>query len=124
MLALNHANLPVADVPALRDFFVRHFGFAVQNEGSSDAFAILKGDGGFILNIMKKGASDAGAFPRNFHVGFLVDSPEGVHETHARLAAAGVELGQVEDNARRGYSSVTFFCTAPNGILVEVAHNR
>ncbi|MEP6733126.1 MAG: VOC family protein [bacterium] len=121
MLTLNHANLPVADVVPLRDFFVRHFGFARLSEGSDDAFAVMRGASGFILNIMRKAPSDAGAFPKNFHVGFMVDTPAEVHATHARLAADGVETGDVEAITRRGVSSVTFYCTAPNGILVEVS---
>jgi catechol 2,3-dioxygenase-like lactoylglutathione lyase family enzyme len=121
MLTLNHANLPVADVAPLRDFFVRHFGFTRHGEGDDDAFAVMRGAGGFILNIMRRATTDAGAFPKNFHVGFMVDTPAEVHETHARLVADGVETGDVESMTRRGVSSVTFYCTAPNGILVEVS---
>ena len=74
MLTLNHANLPVADVPQLRDFFV--------------------------------------------------DTPEKVRDTHARLVSAGVATGDVEEITRRGVSSVTFYCTAPNDILIEVSCYR
>ena len=121
MLTLNHANLPVADVPSLRDFFVQHFGFAPLGDPGNDAFAVLRGAGGFILNIMKRSTNDAGAFPRNFHVGFMLDTLAEVHGTHAALAAAGVKSGDVEAMTRRGVSSVTFYCTAPNDILVEVS---
>lgn len=121
MLTLNHANLPVADVPSLRDFFVKHFGFVPYGSGGSDSFAVMRGESGFILNVMKRNADDAGAFPKNFHVGFMVATPAEVRAVHERLVAADVEAGDVEEMTRRGVSSVTFYCTAPNGILVEVS---
>ena len=121
MLTLNHANLPVADVPSLRDFFVQHFDFAQLNQDEGTRFIVLRGSGGFILNLMQASAGDPGGFPKNFHVGFIVNTPAEVHEAHARLTAAGVECGPAEAITRRGTSSVTFYCHAPNAILVEVS---
>jgi catechol 2,3-dioxygenase-like lactoylglutathione lyase family enzyme len=121
MLTLNHANLPVADVPPLRDFFVQHFGFGQMNPEEGTGFVVLRGSGGFILNLMQATPGDPGAFPKNFHVGFMVETPAEVHETHARLTAAGVDCGPAEAITRRGTSSVTFYCHAPNAILVEVS---
>ena len=121
MLILNHANLPVADVPPLRDFFVQHFDFTQSSQDEGGRFVVLRGGGGFILNLMQKSASDPGDFPTNFHVGFMVGTPFEVHELHARLTAAGVECGPAEAMTRRGTSSVTFYCHAPNRILVEVS---
>ncbi len=120
MLRLNHANLPVADVGALRDFFVRHFGFRTLSTRGPDAFVVLEGEDGFILNLMRNTPSEGSGFPANFHVGFLVETPSTVHAKHSELAGAGVDVGAVEELTRGGYSSVTFYCHAPNGILVEV----
>ena len=119
MLQLNHANLPVRDVPALRDFFVRHFGFRVTTTRPSDDFVVMQGEGGFRLNLIRAHPGDTG-YPRDFHVGFLVGSPEIVRAKHAELVAAGIRAGEVEELARGGESSVTFYCHAPNGILLEV----
>lgn len=120
MLRLNHANLPVADVASLRDFFVRHFGFRTLTTRGHDAFVVLEGEDGFILNLMRNRPSEGSGFPENFHIGFFVDTPATVRAKHAELSAAGVEAGAVEDLKRGGYASVTFYCHAPNGILVEV----
>lgn len=125
MPRLNHANLPVADVAALRDFFVHHFGFRVLTargrEGSdSPGFVVLAGEGGFILNLMRHVPAEGTGFPPNFHVGFFLDTPDDVRAKHAELAAAGVATGAVEAMTRGGYASVTFYCHAPNGLLVEV----
>jgi catechol 2,3-dioxygenase-like lactoylglutathione lyase family enzyme len=122
MLRLNHANLPVAEVAALRDFFVRHFDFSVVATRGNDALAVLRGADGFVLNIMR-GAPD-GAYPRNFHVGFFVDTPDDVRAKHAELRAAAVAAGDVEDLTRGGFASTTFYCEAPGGVLVEVSSAR
>lgn len=120
MLKLNHANLPAVDVVALRDFFVQHFAFTALVE-RGDAIAVLKGADGFILNILK--AKDAASvdYPENFHVGFLVASPAEVRAKHAELLAAGVNADDIKDLTRNQFSSVTFYCHAPGGILVEVS---
>ena len=118
MLQLNHANLPVEDVAALSGFFVRHFGFRVAGSRDAGAFVMLRGEDGFLLNVMKD--RPGGGFPRNFHVGFLVESAEIVRTKHDELSAAGVEVGPVEELSRGGGRSVTFYCHAPSGILVEV----
>ena len=121
MPRLNHANLPVADVAALRDFFVRHFGFRVVATRGQDAFVVLEGDGGFVLNLMRHRPREGNGFPEQFHVGFLLDTPDAVHAKHAELGAAGVDVGEVADLVRGGWASTTFYCHAPNGILVEVS---
>lgn len=123
MLRLNHANLPVADVAAARAFFVRHFAFTELATRGRDALAVLRGADGFVLNLMH-GADGVGvppAYPRNFHVGFFVDTPDAVRAKHAELRAAGVASGDVERLARGGVASVTFHCDAPGGVLVEVS---
>jgi catechol 2,3-dioxygenase-like lactoylglutathione lyase family enzyme len=119
MTRLNHANLPVADVATLRDFFVRHFGFTQGAVRGKDAFVVLIGDDGFVLNLMR--AHEGERFPENFHVGFLLDDAERVRATHAGLREAGVETGEIETLNRQGEGSLTFYCRAPNQLLVEVS---
>jgi len=117
-MKLNHANLPVADVAALRDFFVRHFGFTEVETRGRDAFVILHDDDGFVLNLMK--CREGEGFPENFHVGFVLDSADMVRAKHAELREAGVDAGPVEELRRAGPGSATFYCRAPSGVLVEV----
>ena len=119
MLRLNHANLPVTEVAALRDFFVRHFAFTEIATRGRDAMTVMRGADGFVLNLMR--ASATADYPRNFHVGFFVDTADDVHAKHAELRAAGIDAGAVEQLARGGFASVTFYCEAPGGVLVEVS---
>ena len=120
MPSLNHANLPVTDVAPLRDFFVQYFGFVPIHEPAGSPMAVLRGEDGFILNIMQCRATDTG-FPADFHVGFLYPSPDAVRETHVRLAGAGIRTGPVERMTRRGITSETFYCFAPNDVMIEVS---
>ena len=118
MSRLNHANLPVADVAALRDWFVQHFGFTVLSVRGEKGFAVLRGTDGFILNIMRD-KDDAG-FPENFHVGFFLDTTDEVRAKHAEFVQANQQPGDIEQLNRGGWKSLTFYCRAPNNILVEV----
>ncbi|MEO5818730.1 MAG: VOC family protein [Gemmatimonadaceae bacterium] len=119
MLRLNHANLPVTEPGPLRDFLVRHFGFETLLTRGDDAFVVLKGEGDFILNVMRAKPSDHG-FPANFHIGFFLASPEEVRAKHDELHAENANPGDVQSLTRGGFSSLTFYCHAPSGILVEV----
>lgn len=120
MFRLNHANLPVPDVPALRDVFVNHFEFTEVTSRGRDSFAVLRGPDGFMLILMRAPEGAAG-FPDKFHVGFLVDDPARVGVKHAELRAAGVTIGDIDEHTRSGFATTTFYCTAPGGILVEVS---
>ena len=118
MCKLNHANLPVADVAELRDFFVQQFDFTLLSMRGENGFAVLRGSDGFILNIMRD--NKASGFPENFHVGFFLDTPDDVRAKHAQLLDAKLEPGPIEELSRGGWKSLTFYCRAPNNILVEV----
>jgi len=118
MHMLNHANLPVADVAALRDFFARHFGFTAEMTRGNDAFVVMRGDGGFVLNLMR--CREGEHYPDNFHVGFALQDADAVRAKHAELREAGVGVGEVKSLGRGGPASVTFYCYAPNDLLVEV----
>jgi len=118
MLELKHANLPVADVAPLREFFVRHFGFDELATRGKDAFVVLRGGNGFVLNLMR--SKEGEGFPENFHVGFVLEDADAVRRKHAELRDAGVEVGEIESLGRHGPDSVTFYLRAPNQLLVEV----
>ena len=119
-MQFNHANFVVDDVAAAADFFIRHFNFRELGEGR-DNFIILGGDGDFVLNLMGPGKGETVSYPKNFHVGFFVDSADAVKAKHDELTAAGQTPGEVRELRRGGSATTTFYCTAPGGFLVEVA---
>lgn len=123
-MKLNHVNLVTAEVAALASFFTSHFGFELVAMRGKDAFAILQGSDGFALNLMTPGKHELAPYPDNFHVGFFVDKPDLVHAKRVELAESGFTPGEVEELARGGTKSTTFYCHAPGGILVEVSSSN
>ena len=118
-MQFNHANFIVADPSAAAAFFARHFGFAVVGDAHAN-FVVMEGEGGFVLNFMTPGKSEA-SYPKNFHIGFFVDRVETVQQKHAELRDAGHEVSEVQEFVRAGKRTTTFYCTAPGEFLVEVA---
>jgi len=82
---------------------------------------ILRGEGGLVLVLNRRAATDSGAFPDSFHIGFLLDSDQAVHAAYARLKDAPLEqLSAVQES--RG--ACVFFLRAPGGIRVEISHRQ
>lgn len=123
-MKLNHANLVTDDVAGLCDFLVSHFGFKLVAMRGKDAFAVLAGADGFALNLMKPGKGENAIYPDGFHIGFFVGKPDTVIEKHGELADANLRPGEVQQLARGGVRSTTFYCNAPGGILVEVSSSE
>jgi catechol 2,3-dioxygenase-like lactoylglutathione lyase family enzyme len=113
----NHIDLGVTDVIAAATFFERHFDFTVDQIMVNDSRAILEGATGEIMVLTHQPTPVT--YPKNFHIGFLVDDDQSVHDKHAELTAAGIDRLSPIRELRGG---VIFYCTVPGGILVEVGH--
>ena len=115
-----HLNLTTSDVSGGADFFERYFGFEVRQRGGrdGDGIVVMRNDDDFVLTLMT-GQGEI-SYPRNFHFGFYVDSPEDVEAKHAELSAGGVSPGRVH-RLSRGGDVTTFDCFAPGRIQVEVS---
>jgi catechol 2,3-dioxygenase-like lactoylglutathione lyase family enzyme len=120
-MKLNHLSLCTHDVAALADFFTRFFGFELVDMRGKQAFAILRGDDGFALNLMLPAKGGAADYPNGFHAGFLVENAAQVVDKHKELTAAGLAPGEVQELTRGGVATTIFYCNAPGGILVEVS---
>jgi hypothetical protein len=86
-MKLNHVNLLVADVPATRDFFEKHFGFHCIAE-PTDANVVLTDNAGLVLTISNFDQADQVTYPKWFHVGFMQDSDDKVDNIYERLKKA------------------------------------
>ena len=117
---LNHFHICVPDVAAVSSFLVRYFGFHLKETRGRNGFAVLVGENGVVLALMKlpTETSPEHAYPPMFHVGFLVHDESLVDKTHASLKNDGLEPSEIElmRGARR------FYCKAPGGLLIEVGH--
>lgn len=114
-MRLDHLDLPVPDVTATSGFFIRHFGFRLRRMPGTAHRAILDGDGTTLV-ISQRRPGDGG-FPRDFHVGFYLESREELDACHERLLAEGAPVKA--PRAMRG--GWTMYLDAPGGFLVEVS---
>ena len=113
-MRLNHLDLLARDVQALAAWFVEHFDFTRVSNDRSPAVAVLRDSGDFTLVVRRR--EDETPYPAGFHVGFYQPDVAAVHAHHARLTAAGLEVGPVAASGR----GTMFYLRAPDGILVEV----
>ena len=120
-MKLNHLNLCTENVADLADFFTRFFGFELAAMRGKQAFAILRGDDGFALNLMLPAKGGAAEYPNGFHAGFLVEDAAEVVAKHRELTSAGMEPSEVQQLTRGGVDTTIFYCNAPGGILIEVS---
>lgn len=115
---LNHLNLCVPDVAEARHFFESHFGFRCVDTKGNDVLSVLHGDGGFILVLSNLNKDAAPVYPKDFHIGFVLDNADDVQQVYERLQLAGVELPHAPREMR---GSFIFYCYAPGAVLLEVS---
>ena len=118
ILQLNHLNLAVSDVTEARRFFETYFDFKCVDTKGADALAILEGQGGFTLVLSNLDKTTSPVYPKDFHIGFILDSPEQVQHVFAQLQAGGVEMPH-QPREMRG--SFIFYCRVLDSILLEVS---
>lgn len=114
---LNHMNLCVPDIAAVEAFFEKYFGFEVIERRGDNLISILRGDGDFVLVLSNFEKKDRHEYPRDFHVGFHLGSPEDVWAVYRRMKDDGVELDKEPRNYPHGTS---FYGHIDKTILFEI----
>ncbi len=117
-MRLNHLDLFVLDVAKARDFFESFLGFHCEATKGKDALSILRDESGFVLVLSQFRKDSPTQYPTDFHIGFLLETPQAVQDTYERFTAAGVEI-VYPLNERRG--SLMFYCRAPGAVLIEIS---
>ena len=113
---LNHIDLQVSDVSAARRFFEEHFGFQCTFQ-RREQLAVLRDDAGLEFGVSNLFDSPPPVYPKDFHIGFILDTESEVRANFARLQREGVTM---KTDVSRGGPNVYFVCTGPDGISVEV----
>ncbi|RTE09486.1 VOC family protein [Paenibacillus whitsoniae] len=117
-MKLNHMNLCVTDLSEAIMFFQSLFDFQlIEQKGT--AIAVMEDGHGFtlVLSSMPTSLDEDYRYPKDFHIGFYMDTKTEVDEFHKKLEAFGTASGHVPKMMRGGY---TLYFSALNGILFEV----
>ncbi|MFB0843651.1 VOC family protein [Paenibacillus oleatilyticus] len=114
-MKLNHLNLCVNDLSEATDFFQSVFGFQLLDR-KGDALAVMSDGEGFTL-VLSRFQEETVTYPKDFHLGFYVETMAEVDEFHAKLAAANIPTEHGPRKMRGGY---TLYFTALGGVLFEV----
>ena len=115
-MKLNHADLQVSNVSAARTFFETHFGFRCLFQRREE-LAILEDDAGFSFGVSNLFHSEPPVYPRDFHIGFILEREADVRAVHERLLKGGVEM---RTELSKGGPNLYFMCSGPDGIGIEV----
>ena len=120
-MQINHLHLSVTDVAACATFLVRHFDFILLESRGNNGMAILKGQGNTTLVLMRlpPGVDAEQAYPKMFHIGFLVSQLSAVVDKQAEIACSGA--GEVTE-VQMSRGALRFYVRVPGGLLVEVGH--
>lgn len=117
-MKLNHLNLCVDDLQEARDFFQNLFAFQLLDQ-KGDAIVVMNDGDGFILVLSSPKAfgGERPTYPKDFHVGFYVETQAEVDQMYDRLTAAHIQMEHKPRKIRDGY---TLYFRALDGILFEV----
>ncbi|MXQ55955.1 VOC family protein [Shimazuella alba] len=118
-MKLQHLNLCVNNLTDSQDFFESIFGFQTMDR-KGDAIAVMEDGHDFVLVLSNPQifGDEVPVYPKDFHIGFFVDTPDKVNQMYDRLQlTANVELDSKPKYMRGGYS---LYFRALNGILFEI----
>lgn len=119
-MTINHLNLPVSNVAEAITFFESHFDFKCLETKGDNMIAVLRNPADFTLVLMssKMNRNENAAYPDAFHIGFILDSSEKVHETFSKLKADGIQLEREPQKIRDSFGFYFYF----GELFIEVAH--
>jgi catechol 2,3-dioxygenase-like lactoylglutathione lyase family enzyme len=112
-MKLNHLSFPSSDVAATAEFFVRYLDCAISSK--SETYYVLKRDGFDI--VIDRASNYTPAWPKDFHVGFELETVDDVQLLYENFKDAGVLMETEVFNNTRGSR---FFCRAPGGVMFEI----
>lgn len=117
-MKLSHLNLCVYDVPEAIVFFQNIFDFQLVDQKGDFVAGMIDGHGfQLVLSKLRSDHAEATPYPKDFHLGFYVETMSEVDQFYRKLAAAGIASEHEPSMIRGGY---TLYFTALGGILFEV----
>ena len=116
-MTINHLNLIVADVTKAVAFFETYFGFKCELVKGNNVIAVLKSEENFILVIMTGKNGDT-TYPKDFHIGFMLSSPEQVDALYKKLIEGKITVTQSPGKIRDSYAFYFYF----DNLFIEIGH--
>ncbi|MEK3722881.1 VOC family protein [Paenibacillus sp. FSL H8-0034] len=117
-MKLNHLNLCVYDLSEAIIFFRNVFNFQLLDQ-KGDFIAVMTDGHGFslVLSKLQSDQDKAVPYPKDFHIGFYVETMSEVDQFYKKIVAAGIASEHEPRMIRGGY---TLYFTALGEILFEV----
>ncbi|MFC5407088.1 VOC family protein [Cohnella soli] len=117
-MKLNHLNLCVYDLSEAIPFFQNVFDFQLLDQ-KGEFIAVMTDGHGFtlVLSKLQSDRNEAAPYPKDFHLGFYVDTRAEVDQFYQKIAAAGIATEHEPRVLRSGY---TLYFKGLDGILFEV----
>ncbi|WP_240414594.1 VOC family protein [Paenibacillus periandrae] len=117
-MKLNHLNLCVYDLSEAIVLFQNLFDFQLLDQ-KGDFIAVMTDGQGFTLVLSKlpSNQNEAALYPKDFHLGFYVDTMSEVDQFYKKLAVVGIASEHEPRMIRGGY---TLYFTALGEIHFEV----
>jgi catechol 2,3-dioxygenase-like lactoylglutathione lyase family enzyme len=116
-MTLNHINLSVSDVAGATAMFRDYFGLSLREEKGNGVLNVLEDDAGFILILSNLEKDVQYAYPRDFHIGFYLDTKEAVNALFEKITDAGFPATNCPKLLRDAW---TFYFVAFDTLTIEV----
>ncbi|UAY54879.1 VOC family protein [Arachidicoccus terrestris] len=117
-MRINHLNLVVNDVQKTTVFFETYFDFQCKVVKGDNIIAVLQNPDKFSLVIMQSKTGDTD-YPKDFHIGFMLDSPDEVDDLHRKLLSGKNKIDQFPKNIRNSYGFYFYF----DNLFIEIGHH-
>lgn len=115
---MRHVAIYVKQLEACEKFYVDLLGMRVEWRPDPDNVYLTSGNDNLALHRAPEQINDSSAFQHLDHIGFFIDTPEGVDEWFTFLTANNVRMRNAPKTHRDGARS--FYCYDPDGIVVQI----
>ncbi|MDF2682564.1 MAG: Glyoxalase family protein superfamily [Brevibacillus sp.] len=117
-MKLSHLNLCVYELSEAVAFFQNVFDFQLLDQKGDFIAGMTDGHGfSLVLSTLRSDQDEAACYPKDFHLGFYVETMPEVDQFYKKLAAVDIASEHEPKMIRGGYS---LYFRALGGILFEV----
>jgi len=116
-MTINHINLVVSNVASAATFFETYFQFERTVIKGDYIIVALQNSEKFTL-VLSGDKNGEVAYPKDFHIGFMLETPEQVDDLYEKLKLDSFEIGQAPKKIRDSHAFYFYF----DNLFIEVGH--